>query len=57
MPEKGWVSYQAGIGRALLGKKTGETAGIPDDAKGLRTMTIVSISSFTDIEALGKVAS
>ena len=57
VPEKGWVSYQAGIGRALLGKKTGETAGIPDDAKGLRTMTIVSIASFTDIEALGKVAS
>jgi len=56
VPEKGWVSYQAGIGRALLGKKPGETAELPDDGKGVRSLRIVSIAPFIDIEALGKVS-
>jgi transcription elongation GreA/GreB family factor len=57
VPEKGWVSYLAGIGKALLGKKPGETIQLPDDGKGMRSMKIAAISPFTDIEALGKVAS
>lgn len=53
VPEKGWVSYQAVIGRALLGRKVGEVLDLPAD-KGTRSMKIVSIQPFTDIEALGK---
>lgn len=56
-PEKGWVSYQAGIGKALLGKQAGETVELPDDGKGVRKMRISSITPFTEIESLGKVAS
>ena len=57
VPEKGWVSYQAGIGKALLGKKPGDAVELPDDGKGVRSLTIASIAPFTDIAALGKVAS
>jgi len=57
VPEKGWVSYLAGIGKALLGKKPGETIELPDDGKGMRSMRITSITPFTEIDALGKVAS
>lgn len=56
VPEKGWVSYLAGIGKALLGKKSGETIELPDDGKGMRSMKIASIAPFTDIDALGKVS-
>jgi transcription elongation GreA/GreB family factor len=56
VPEKGWVSYLAGIGKALLGKKPGETIELPDDGKGLRSMKITAIAPFTDIDALGKVS-
>jgi transcription elongation GreA/GreB family factor len=56
VPEKGWVSYLAGIGKALLGKKPGETIELPDDGKGMRSMKITSIAPFTDIAALGKVS-
>jgi transcription elongation GreA/GreB family factor len=55
VPEKGWVSYQAVIGRALLGKKTGDTVDLPAD-KGTRSMKITSIQAFTDVAALGTVA-
>lgn len=55
VPEKGWVSYQAVIGRALLGKKVGETIDLPAD-KGTRSMKITSISPFTDVTALGSVS-
>ena len=51
-PEKGWVSYQAAIGRALLGKKVGEIVELPAD-KGIHSVIIKSISAFTEIEALG----
>ena len=51
-PEKGWVSYQAAIGRALLGKKIGEIVELPAD-KGIHSVIIKSISAFTEIEALG----
>jgi len=56
VPDKGWVSYQAGIGKALLGKKAGEAVKLPDDGKGVRSLTIASIAPFTDIAALGKVS-
>jgi len=54
VPEKGWVSYQAQIGKALLGKKVGDTLDIPAD-KGTRSVKITSIAPFTDIAALGTV--
>jgi transcription elongation GreA/GreB family factor len=56
VPEKGWVSYQAVIGRALLGKKIGDTLDLPAD-KGTRSMKITGIAPFTDVAALGTVAS
>jgi transcription elongation GreA/GreB family factor len=56
VPEKGWVSYQAVIGRALLGKKVGDTLDLPAD-KGTRSMKITGIAPFTDVAALGTVAS
>ena len=52
VPEKGWVSYQAVIGKALLGKKVGETIDLPAD-KGNRSMKIVTIAPFNDLAALG----
>jgi transcription elongation GreA/GreB family factor len=54
VPEKGWVSYQAVIGRALLGKKAGDSIDLPAD-KGTRSMKITSIKAFTDVAALGTV--
>jgi len=53
VPEKGWVSYQAVIGQALLGRKQGDVISIPAD-RGTRSMKITAISPFTDIESLGK---
>jgi transcription elongation GreA/GreB family factor len=55
VPEKGWVSYQAVIGRALLGKQAGDGVELPAD-KGTRTMKITAIAPFTDVAALGSVA-
>ena len=52
VPDKGWVSYQAAIGRALLGKKVGEIVELPAD-KGIHSVKIASITAFTDIESLG----
>ena len=52
VPDKGWVSYQAVIGKALLGKKIGEVVDLPAD-KGIRSMKIVTIQPFTDLAALG----
>ncbi len=52
VPEKGWVSYQAQIGRALLGKKAGEEIELPGD-RGSRSVKITSIAPFTDVAALG----
>jgi len=51
-PEKGWVSYQAAIGRALLGKKVGEIVELPAE-KGIHSVKIISISAFTEIDSLG----
>ena len=55
VPEKGWVSYQAVIGRALLGKRIGDTLDLPAD-KGTRALTINGIAPFTDVAALGQVS-
>lgn len=55
VPEKGWVSYQAGIGKALLGRKTGDILDLPAD-KGTRSVKITDIAPFTDIAALGTVS-
>ncbi len=52
VPEKGWVSYQAVIGKALLGKKISEVIDLPAD-KGIRSMKIVTIEPFADLAALG----
>jgi transcription elongation GreA/GreB family factor len=52
VPEKGWVSYQAVIGRALLGKKIGDIIEVPTDT-GTHSVKITAISQFTDIESLG----
>jgi transcription elongation GreA/GreB family factor len=52
VPDKGWVSYQAVIGRALLGKKIGDIIEVPTDT-GTHSVKITAISQFTDIESLG----
>jgi transcription elongation GreA/GreB family factor len=54
VPEKGWVSYQAAIGQALLGKKITDIVDLPAD-KGNRSVKIISIAPFTEIEALGTI--
>lgn len=51
IPEKGVVSYLAGIGQALLGKKPNETAQLPSDS-GPRSVTIQKIEAFTDLAIL-----
>ena len=55
VPEKGWVSYQAVIGKALLGKKVGAVLEIPAD-KGTHAVKITSIETFTDVAGLGTTA-
>ncbi len=50
-PELGIVSYKAGIGQALLGKKHGETAELASD-HGPRTVTVTTIIAFTDLDTL-----
>lgn len=52
VPDKGWVSYQAVIGRALLSKKIGDILELPTD-KGTHSVKITAIAQFTDIDALG----
>ncbi|MEI6322800.1 MAG: GreA/GreB family elongation factor [bacterium] len=52
VPEKGWVSYQAVIGRALLGKKVGEIVELPSD-QGTHSVRIAAIAQFTDVASLG----
>ena len=52
VPEKGWVSYQAVIGRALLGKKVGDILELPAE-KGTHSVKITEIKTFTDVENLG----
>jgi len=44
-PEKHIISYLAGIGQALLGKKVGETAELPAES-GTETATVVSIAAW-----------
>jgi transcription elongation GreA/GreB family factor len=51
-PEKGIVSYQAGIGVALIGHAAGETVAVPTE-KGDRLMRIESIEAFKNLELLG----
>jgi transcription elongation GreA/GreB family factor len=50
-PDRGIVSYKAGIGQALLGKRVGEKVTLPADT-GTRTAVIAGITAFTDVEAL-----
>ncbi len=50
-PEKNIVSYQAGIGTALIGKAAGELVQVPTE-KGDRTMKIESIEAFKNLELL-----
>jgi transcription elongation GreA/GreB family factor len=50
-PEKNIVSYQAGIGKALIGKAVGEDVQVPTE-KGDRTLRIESIEPFKNLELL-----
>ena len=50
-PELGIVSYKAGIGQALLGRKVGDQIELPTE-QGSQTAEIVSIAPFTDLEIL-----
>ncbi|MGH8046956.1 MAG: GreA/GreB family elongation factor [Chthoniobacterales bacterium] len=50
-PEKGIVSYQAGIGQALQGKAVGETVELPTES-GLRSVRVESIEAFKNLELL-----
>jgi transcription elongation GreA/GreB family factor len=52
-PALGIVSYKAGIGQALLGKKAGERVELAGD-EGSRTAEILEISAFTDMELLDR---
>lgn len=50
-PEKQIVSYQAGIGQALLGKAAGETVRVPTE-KGEVTLRVDKIEPFKNLELL-----
>jgi transcription elongation GreA/GreB family factor len=50
-PAMGIVSYKAGIGQALLGKRPGERVELAGE-DGSRAVEILDISSFTDLELL-----
>ena len=50
-PDLGIVSYKAGIGQILLGRKSGDTVELPGD-KGTRQFRIESISVFSDLDLL-----
>ncbi|MBM3856658.1 MAG: hypothetical protein FJ390_01685 [Verrucomicrobia bacterium] len=47
-PEKHWISYQAAIGQALLGRACGDKVTLPSE-QGEREMTIEKIEAFTDL--------
>lgn len=53
VPEKHIVSYQAGIGQALLGKKPGDPVEIAGE-HGRRKANVASIRRFTDLDLLVK---
>ncbi len=50
-PEIGVVSYKAGIGQSLLGKKPGESVALPTET-GTRTVTVGTIEAFKNLELL-----
>ncbi len=50
-PDLGIVSYKAGVGQILMGRKPGDTVELPGD-KGPRSLRIESISAFTDLVLL-----
>jgi transcription elongation GreA/GreB family factor len=50
-PEKRIVSYQAGIGQALLGKAAGDTVDLPTET-GVRKVKIERIEAFKNLELL-----
>lgn len=53
VPERHIVSYKAGIGQALRGKKVGEAVEIAGE-HGQRKATVASIKPFTDLDLLKK---
>jgi transcription elongation GreA/GreB family factor len=50
-PDLGIVSYKAGIGQILLGRKPGDSVELPGD-KGPRQLRIESITVFSDLDLL-----
>lgn len=50
-PDLGILSYKAGIGQVLLGRKPGDSVELPGD-QGARTLRIESITAFTDLNLL-----
>ena len=50
-PEIGVVSYKAGIGQSLLGKKPGESVALPTET-GTRSVTVGTIETFKNLELL-----
>jgi len=51
IPDRGVISYLAGIGQALLGKKVGEEIELAGET-GTRRVQILSIVAFTDLALL-----
>lgn len=51
-PELGIVSYKAGIGQALLGKKIGDKVNVSTEAGESNSVKIVSIKPYTDLDIL-----
>lgn len=50
-PDLGIVSYKAGVGQILMGRKPGDSVELPGD-KGPRAFRIDSITAFTDLTLL-----
>jgi transcription elongation GreA/GreB family factor len=53
-PDQGIVSYQAGIGQSLSGKKVGDTADLQTET-GTRKVKIEKVTAFKNLELLGSV--
>lgn len=51
-PDLGIVSYKAGIGQILLGRKPGDSVELPSDTGAARRFRIESIAAFTDFDLL-----
>ncbi len=53
-PDQGIVSYQAGIGQSLSGKKVGDTTELQTET-GTRKVKVEKITAFKNLELLGSV--